>query len=108
MYAGTFNVSLTNSTNHNLFYWLFRNTSLSRPPLVIWLNGGPGASSEFDVFLENGPLLITRNGTTTSDFILGLRKGSWGDVADVLFLDQPVGTGFSYGDSTVDRIETAG
>ena len=61
MYAGTFNVSLDNTTDdHNLFYWFFKNTSLTTPqPLVIWINGGPGSSSMFGLFLENGPLRVS-------------------------------------------------
>jgi carboxypeptidase C (cathepsin A) len=33
--------------------------------------------------------------------------GSWGDIADLLFVDQPVGTGFSYGNNgtLLDRLE---
>lgn len=34
-------------------------------PVVVWLNGGPGSSSMFGNFLENGPLIITENTTAT-------------------------------------------
>ena len=34
-----------------------------------------------------------------------MRTGSWADFADVLYLDNPVGNGFSYGDSYLTTIE---
>ena len=66
MYAGTLNVSLNASTdNHNLFYWFFKNTSLKEETaLTFWVNGGPGSSSMFGLFLENGPLRVTKTGPT--------------------------------------------
>lgn len=63
------------------------NTSRDTAPLVIWLQGGPGASSTgFGNFLEIGPL----------DVHLKPRPVSWIDNANILFIDNPVGTGYSY------------
>jgi carboxypeptidase C (cathepsin A) len=96
MYAGTLKSSATE--DHNLFYWLFRNTNDANLPLVLWINGGPGSSSMFGLFLENGPIRVFRTGTTDDDYEVGLHpEGSWVDVANVVFLDQPVSVGFSYG-----------
>ena len=86
MYAGTFKSSSTN--DHNMFYWHFKNTSIENSPLVLWINGGPGSSSMFGLFLENGPLRVSRTGTTADDFLIGLQKeGSWLDNSDIIFLD---------------------
>ena len=58
------------------------------------------------LFLENGPLRIKKTGETNDDYILGLNpEGSWVDIADMVYLDQPVGTGFSYGDSFLTSME---
>lgn len=103
MYSGTVKSSTT--LNHNLFYWLFKrqDPKVTDPAsLVLWLNGGPGSSSTFGLFVENGPLRVFKNGTGPGDLVIGLNdpsEGSWVDDADILFLDQPVNTGFSYGDS---------
>ncbi len=104
MYAGAISVSSTNK--HNLFYWLFKNTNIDNAPLIIWINGGPGSSSMFGLFLENGPIRVTRTGSGVDDYQVGLSPdGSWLEYGDVLYLDQPVGTGFSYGDTYLDRMD---
>jgi carboxypeptidase C (cathepsin A) len=75
----------------NLFYWEF--DSLDKPatdPLVIWLTGGPGCSSELAIFFENGPY------TVNNDLTLKFNPYTWNSHANVLYVDQPAGTGFSY------------
>jgi serine carboxypeptidase-like clade IV len=77
--------------NGSLFYWMFEaETNPSAKPLVLWLTGGPGCSSELALFFENGPF------TVNSDLSLKPNPYSWTKVANVIWLDQPVGTGFSY------------
>ena len=51
-----------------MFYWHFKNENLTEAPLIIWLNGGPGASSVFGLFLENGPLQLDKTGSTQDDY----------------------------------------
>ncbi|KAM9345890.1 retinoid-inducible serine carboxypeptidase [Symphorus nematophorus] len=77
----------------HMFWWLYYADSPSAQykdlPLVMWLQGGPGGSgSGFGNFEEIGPL--NRD--------LEPRKTSWVQAASVLFVDNPVGTGFSYTD----------
>jgi len=60
----------------------------------------------FGLFAENGPLRVVRTGTTSDDFSIGLnQEGSWFDVSDVLYIDQPVGTGFSFGNSYINTMQ---
>jgi carboxypeptidase D len=60
----------------------------------------------FGLFLENGPIRVTKTGPTNDDYSIGMApEGSWNDIADIVFIDQPVGTGFSYGNSYLDRME---
>uniref|UniRef100_A0A6P7FN15 Retinoid-inducible serine carboxypeptidase n=1 Tax=Diabrotica virgifera virgifera TaxID=50390 RepID=A0A6P7FN15_DIAVI len=75
----------------NLFWWLHYTTAdVSTPtdrPLLIWLQGGPGSSSTgYGNFEELGPL----------DSDLNPRNTTWVQWANVLFVDNPVGTGFGY------------
>lgn len=47
--------------NGNLFFWYFpvMNKSVRETPLILWLQGGPGASSLFGLFEEIGPYTVT-------------------------------------------------
>ncbi|KAI4880484.1 hypothetical protein NFI96_016248, partial [Prochilodus magdalenae] len=77
----------------HMFWWLYyaNSSSFKDLPLVMWLQGGPGGSScGFGNFAEIGPL----------DTDLQPRKTSWVNAANVLFVDNPVGTGYSYTDSS--------
>ncbi|XP_043496527.1 retinoid-inducible serine carboxypeptidase-like [Polistes fuscatus] len=75
----------------HMFWWLYYTTanvqSYYEKPLVIWLQGGPGGSStSYGNFEELGPL----------DMNLKPRNHTWVKDYNVLFIDNPVGTGFSY------------
>uniref|UniRef100_A0A1Q3FSI3 Carboxypeptidase n=1 Tax=Culex tarsalis TaxID=7177 RepID=A0A1Q3FSI3_CULTA len=76
----------------HMFYWLYYTTAdvedYTERPLVIWLQGGPGASSMYGNFEELGPLTLE----------LEDRNHTWVKHYNVLFIDNPVGTGFSYVD----------
>ncbi|RLN49192.1 hypothetical protein BBJ29_003706 [Phytophthora kernoviae] len=61
-----------------------------KAPLVIWLNGGPGCSSMQGLFLGNSPFKLVDESTIAEN------KHSWHHSANLLFVDQPVGTGMSY------------
>ncbi|XP_050011530.1 probable serine carboxypeptidase CPVL isoform X4 [Alexandromys fortis] len=62
-------------------------------PVVLWLQGGPGGSSMFGLFEEHGPYVITRNMTVLA------RDFPWTTTFSMLYIDNPVGTGFSFTDS---------
>jgi vitellogenic carboxypeptidase-like protein len=84
-----------------LFYWYFphqSNVPDQEVPVIIFLNGGPGASSMFGLFAEMGPFSISDN--EDGGYSVGYRDGgsdkSWSYYYNMLFIDQPVGVGFSY------------
>lgn len=58
------------------------------------MKGGPGATSLFGLFQENGPFII--NPETKK---LSPRKYSWHLNHNIIYIDNPVGTGFSFTDN---------
>lgn len=72
----------------NMFYWLFRSEK-ENAPLVMWLTGGPGCASEVAVFMENGPYRFDENKQIVEN------KFSWHHAANMVYVDNPIGAGFS-------------
>jgi carboxypeptidase D len=64
------------------------------------MNGGPGSTSMNALFMETGPLRVTQSDLSDMDsFEIAYRPDlSWQSIGDLLFIDHPVGTGWSYGD----------
>jgi len=79
------------SHNSNIFFWYVpaQNHTAAEVPLLLWLQGGPGASSLFGLFQENGPYVIGKNDVTQREF-------AWSTEYNMLYIDQPVGTGYSF------------
>jgi cathepsin A (carboxypeptidase C) len=76
----------------DLFYWVFQSRNAPETdPLVMWLTGGPGCASEVALFYENGPYQFN------DDMTLRSNPNSWNNIANLLYVDQPIGTGFSHG-----------
>lgn len=96
-YAGYITVS--ESHGRALFYWFFQaQDEPSSKPLVLWLNGGPGCSSiGYGASIELGPFHVKTNGTG-----LYFNEYSWNKVANLLFVESPVGVGFSYTNTSSD------
>lgn len=91
-YSGYFTVNKT--YNSNLFFWYFpaRNNA-ANAPVVVWLQGGPGASSLYGLFMESGPVSINAQKK------LDKRQYSWHLDHHVVYIDNPVGAGFSFTDN---------
>ncbi|WCJ36339.1 serine carboxypeptidase-like 45 [Euphorbia peplus] len=88
-------VTVDDKTHRSFFYYFVEAQfdPISKP-LVLWLNGGPGCSSlGVGAFSENGP--FRPNGK-----VLVRNEYSWNREANMLYLETPVGVGFSYATDT--------
>jgi cathepsin A (carboxypeptidase C) len=59
----------------------------------LWLTGGPGCASEVALFYENGPYQFPKDLSKVGP--LTQNPNSWNNISNLLYVDQPVGTGFS-------------
>ncbi|KAK1835437.1 carboxypeptidase [Podospora conica] len=93
-YAGS--LPIRGHEDSKLFFWFFPTSNPNpKKEIVIWLNGGPGCSSLLGLLQENGPFLW-QPGT----FKPVANPWSWHTLTNIVYIEQPVGTGFSKGPAT--------
>ncbi|KAF9448461.1 peptidase S10, serine carboxypeptidase [Macrolepiota fuliginosa MF-IS2] len=105
VYTGYFDVDA--GAKHMFFYFFESRRDPDSDDVMMWINGGPGCSSAMGLLMELGPCSIdmenrSPNGTLWNPY-------SWNQEANIFFLDQPVGVGFSYADygETIETTEDA-
>lgn len=110
VYAGYESVYNHGNSSAGLYFILYevRNgtQNVTDVPVVIWLQGGPGGSSQLGNFVEFGPNEVIQN---SSGIFEVPRNLSWNDYYNLLIVDNPIGTGFSVADtyrSTESEIAT--
>ncbi|KAH0854781.1 hypothetical protein HID58_039920, partial [Brassica napus] len=80
-----------------LFYYFIKSErNPKEDPLLLWLTGGPGCSAVSALLFENGPVKFRVEGYNGGTPTLLSTTYSWTKIASIIYLDQPVGTGFSY------------
>mgnify|MGYP001494942347 FL=1 len=91
MFSGR--LSINEELKHSLYFWKFNREHIDKDSdnnsLVFFINGGPGCSSMDGLLLENGPFRVDGDGLLTAN------EGSWHMQSDIVYIDQPLGTGFS-------------
>ena len=99
-------VKVNTTTNSSLFYTLYSaggnnpaatdsNLNTSNP-LILWIQGGPGCSGWIGNLQELGPMTVTYDSASKAAS-LKVNPFSWNTNNHLLFVDQPIGTGFSFG-----------
>ncbi|KAK6373533.1 hypothetical protein LTS17_008025 [Exophiala oligosperma] len=90
-YAGTLSINNNASNENQLFFWFFPSDNPdASDEITIWLNGGPGCSSLDGLLQEHGPFLW-QSGTYKPQ----PNPFSWTNLTNMVYVDQPVGTGLS-------------
>lgn len=78
--------------NEELFYWFVGAEDYEQKPTVIWTNGGPGSSSFWGFFLENGPYIIKDAQTP----VLEKRSWAWNNKANFMIFEHPLSVTVSF------------
>ncbi|KAH9936848.1 alpha/beta-hydrolase [Epithele typhae] len=92
-WSGLLPISADPNETRKLFFWFFPpGPEGSLDDLIFWTNGGPGCSSLEGLLQENGPFQWSYGQArpTQNEF-------SWTNLSSMIYLEQPVGTGFSQG-----------
>jgi len=93
MFSGFLTVNYT--TGSHLFFLLqIAENNPQNAPLVLWLQGGPGWPSTYGAFKEVGSFYVLKQDGEPPRLMLNPER--WSQDAHILFIDSPVGTGFSY------------
>ncbi len=76
--------SQNSSLTSHRFYFFFENrdSPSSDAPVILWMTGGPGCSSELAVFYENGPYHIRK------DLTLVPNPYGWDAAGSIIYVDQ--------------------
>lgn len=99
-YAGLMPIS-NNTDDGELYFWFFPSPNpAAENEILIWLNGGPGCSSLEGFLQENGPFLW-QYGT----YKPVQNPWTWINLTNVVWVEQPVGTGFTQGNVTATSEE---
>jgi carboxypeptidase C (cathepsin A) len=95
------------ATTHVFFWFLESRENPAKAPTTVWLTGGPGSDSmlaafiglsSFDSSLQSLGLTLPENGpcTVTDGTGAVYNPYSWSNHSNMIYLSQPLGTGFSY------------
>ncbi|KAI4366493.1 hypothetical protein MLD38_022364 [Melastoma candidum] len=83
-----------------LFYYFIKSErDPERDPILLWLTGGPGCSALSGLIYEIGPLNFKIKDYGGSFPELVVNQDSWTKASSIIFVDSPVGTGFSYAEN---------
>lgn len=90
-YSGLLNITASKSLH---YIFTKSENDPANDPVLLWYNGGPGCSSLLGFFQENGPWVINDGGSE-----IVRNPFPWNRKANVLWLEQPAGVGYSWGEN---------
>lgn len=73
------------AADEKLFYWFVGTKNHDKKPTILWTNGGPGCSSFWGMFLENGPYHIDPAGKKLSKY-----AQAWNNHANYMIFEHPL------------------
>jgi vitellogenic carboxypeptidase-like protein len=87
--------------DERLFYWFVGTKNYAHKPTILWTNGGPGSSSFWGFFLENGPYSMDAKGKT-----LSRRPHAWNNHANYMIFEHPLSVTLSVAQEATDIPQT--
>jgi len=94
-YGGYVDIS---DSKHMYYMFVEAETSPSTAPILFWTNGGPGCSGLMGLFEEFGPYRPTKGGK------IKYNPWAWTKFANIVFVEQPIGVGFSWSNTKSDLV----
>lgn len=89
-FSGYLEVNAT--SGRNIFYWFVEaEKDPANAPVLFWTNGGPGCSGLIGYLTEHGPYRVVRDGSELKE-----NPYAWTKEANIFYVEQPAGVGFSY------------
>ena len=84
-------ITVRPETDSHMFFWFAPATEVdpSQAPVVVWLQGGPGASSMFGLLEIHGPIQSVGFNPT----VAVKNDYTWNKRANMLYIDNPIGAG---------------
>ena len=91
--------------HHSMFehyYFVESENDPANDPLIVWTNGGPGASSMFGLFVELGPFYFDASSLRTPEYnttgvpTMYRNQNAWSKIANILIINSPPPIGYSY------------
>lgn len=82
--------------SESLFYWFVGTEDYENKPTVIWTNGGPGSSSFWGFFLENGPYEIVNASDSLTTPQLKYRPSAWNNKVNYMIFEHPLSVTLSF------------
>ena len=102
--AGSDTQNGTTYQMHEHYMFIEAESDPATAPVLLWTNGGPGASSFFGLFVELGPFMLDDASLATAEFnasgvpTLWYNQYGWTQAASLLIINSPPPVGYSYCD----------
>lgn len=85
-------LEVNKTKGRNIFYWFVEaEKDPANAPVLFWTNGGPGCSGLIGFLTEHGPFRVTKDGGELKE-----NPYAWTKEANIFYVEQPAGVGFSY------------
>lgn len=89
------------SSAGKVFFWFVESQNKpATDPVALWTNGGPGCSGLTGFLTEHGPF------RPQSDGQLKANPFAWNTIANMVYVEQPIGVGFSPATEKIDYNDT--